>query len=124
MSGLYHIFFDLSRGLTNYFLWWKMCDSNASSSPQTTRATITPHSPYCGTNVDPTSEPSSPPISLVACYEMAISQAVNNCNPTLQCMAAQIGFEPMNAGVKVLCLAAWLLGYIDNTFIQSTCRDK
>ena len=39
---------------------------------------------YCGTHVVPTSEPSSPPISLVACYEMASSQAVNNCNPTLQ----------------------------------------
>ena len=40
-----------------------------------------------GTNVDPTSEPSSPPISFVACYEMAISQAVNNCNPTSQYLA-------------------------------------
>ena len=28
-------------------------------------------------------------------------------------MAAQSGFEPLNAGVKVLCLASWLLGYIN-----------
>ena len=46
-----------------------------------------------GTNVVPTSEPSSPQISLVACYEMAISQALNNCNPTLQYMAAAAEFE-------------------------------
>lgn len=27
-------------------------------------------------------------------------------------MAAHVGLEPTNAGVKFLCLTAWLIGYI------------
>ena len=27
-------------------------------------------------------------------------------------MAAHVGLEPTNAGVKFLCLTAWLMGYI------------